>query len=518
MFIDNEWIDSADGSSFPTINPTTGDIICYVQEAKQKDVDKAVSAARLAGKPGSLWRSLEPCRRGLLLHRLADLMERDRVYLASLETLDNGKPYVHSLAIDLELAIRCLRYYAGWADKIHGKTLPVSPKYFAYTRREPVGVCGVIIPWNFPLLMLAWKIGPALACGNTVVVKPAEQTPLTALHVGSLIAEASQFISQIISVEKTTTKIEQPNFQFDSASFPPGVVNIVPGYGPITGEAVACHRQVDKVAFTGSTEVGKLIMTACGEHGLKRLSLELGGKSPNIIFADADVDEAIHQAHAGLFFNQGQVCTAGSRVFVEASIYDKFVDRSVELAKSRIMGDPFDPTTQQGPQIDKTHKERILNFIEKGKQEGAKLLCGGTSWGDKGYFIKPTVFADVVDPMIVAQEEIFGPVMQIMRFDTMKDLVEKANNTIYGLAAGVFTKDIDKALYVANNIQAGTVWVNCYNVFDATAPFGGYKMSGFGRELGQYGLDSYTEVKSVSRISVGENIKEVHLREHFRSL
>ncbi|KHJ42273.1 aldehyde dehydrogenase family protein [Trichuris suis] len=292
------------------------------------------------------------------------------------------------------------------------------------------------------------------------------------------------------------------------ASFPPGVVNIVPGHGATAGAAVASHRQVDKVAFTGSTEVGKQIMTSCGEHGLKRLSLELGGKSPNIIFADADIDEAIHQAHAGLFFNQGQVCTAGSRVFVEAPIYDKFVERSVELAKMRIMGDPFEPTTQQGPQIDKTHKERILSFIEKGKQDGARLLCGGSPWGDKGYFIEPTVFADVVDPMIIAQEEIFGPVMQIMRFDTMKDLVEKANNTIYGLAAGVFTKDIDKALYVANNIQAGTVWVNCYNVFDAAAPFGGYKMSGFGRELGQYGLDSYTEVKSVSRPSVDENRRD----------
>uniref|UniRef100_A0A5S6R2P4 Aldedh domain-containing protein n=1 Tax=Trichuris muris TaxID=70415 RepID=A0A5S6R2P4_TRIMR len=470
LFIHNEWVNSADGSSFATVNPSTGDVICHVQEAKERDVDRAVCSARLAGKAGSHWRSLEPYQRGRLLNRLADLMERDRIYLASLETLDNGKPYVYSLAVDLELTIRCIRYYAGWADKMHGKTLPISPKYFAYTRREPVGVCGVIIPWNFPLLMLAWKIGPALACGNTVVLKPAEQTPLTALHVGSLIAEAE---------------------------FPPGVVNIVPGFGATAGAAVVCHPQVDKVAFTGSTEVGKQIMSACGTHGLKRISLELGGKSPNIIFADADVDEAIQQAHSGLFFNQGQVCTAGSRVFVEGSIYDKFLDRSVHLAKSRAVGDPFDPTTEQGPQIDGTHKERILKFVEQGKQEGAKLLCGGGSWGDKGYFVQPTVFADVLDPMTIAQEEIFGPVMQIMRFDSMTDLVEKANNTIYGLAAGVFTKDIDKALYVANNIQAGTVWVNCYNVFDSSAPFGGYKMSGFGRELGQYGLDAYTEVKSV---------------------
>ncbi|KRZ37125.1 Aldehyde dehydrogenase, mitochondrial, partial [Trichinella pseudospiralis] len=443
LFINNEWINSADGKTFKTINPTTGEVICEVQEAKEVDVDKAVGAAKLAFQPGSAWRKTEPYQRSKLLHRFADLLERDRVYLASLETLDNGKPYVESYTEDMEMM------------EIFLPTPDMNPLVFV---------------WNYPLLMFAWKLGPALACGNTVVLKPAEQTPLTALHVGSLIVEAG---------------------------FPPGVVNIVPGYGPVAGHALACHSNVDKVAFTGSTEIGRKIMSNSANSNLKRITLELGGKSPNIVFADADLEHAVKQAHSGLFSNQGQICCASSRIFVEGKVYDKFLELSVQMAKSRRLGNPFDPNTDQGPQIDQNHRERILNFIEKGKQEGAKLACGGRAAGEKGYFVEPTVFADVQDPMVIAQEEIFGPVMQIMRFDSMEDLIEKANNTIYGLAAAVFTKDIDKALHVANNMRAGVVWVNCYGIFDSSAPFGGYKMSGFGRELGEYGLEAYTEVKTV---------------------
>ncbi|KRZ56255.1 Aldehyde dehydrogenase, mitochondrial [Trichinella nativa] len=468
LFISNEWIDSADGKTFKTINPTTGEVICEVQEAKEVDVDKAVGAAKLAFQPGSAWRKTEPYQRSKLLHRLADLLERDRVYLASLETLDNGKPYVESYTDDMEMVIRFITQ-DGQIKFTEKPFQQENGNFFAYTRHEPVGVCGQIIPWNYPLLMFAWKLGPALACGNTVVLKPAEQTPLTALHVGSLIAEAG---------------------------FPPGVVNIVPGYGPVAGHALACHSNVDKVAFTGSTEIGRKIMSNSANSNLKRITLELGGKSPNIVFADADFEHAVKQAHSGLFSNQGQICCASSRIFVEGKVYDKFVELSVQMAKRRRLGNPFDPNTDQGPQIDQNHRERILNFIEKGKQEGAKLACGGRAAGEKGYFVEPTVFADVQDPMVIAQEEIFGPVMQIMRFDSMEDLIEKANNTIYGLAAAVFTKDIDKALHVANNMRAGVVWVNCYGIFDSTAPFGGYKMSGFGRELGEYGLEAYTEVKT----------------------
>jgi len=320
-------------------------------------------------------------------------------------------------------------------------------------------------------LMQAWKLGPALACGNTVVLKPAEQTPLTALYVANLIKEAG---------------------------FPPGVVNVVPGYGPTAGQAISSHPDIRKVAFTGSTEVGHMVMESAAKSNLKRVTLELGGKSPNIVFADADIDHAIEQSHFALFFNQGQCCCAGSRLFVEGKIYDQFVERSVQRAKKRTVGDPFDANTEQGPQVDKDQMTKILSLIDAGKKDGAKLLTGGKRHGDKGYFVEPTIFCDVKDPMRIAQEEIFGPVMQIMRFDNVEDIIEKANNTIYGLAAAVFTKDMDKALHIANNIQAGTVWVNCYDVFDAGAPFGGYKMSGIGRELGQYGLDAYTEVKTVT--------------------
>jgi len=470
LLINNRWVDSVRGKTFPTVNPSTGEEISQIAEGDAADVDLAVKAARHAFERGP-WRRMAAAERGRLLNKLADLIEQHADELARLESLDNGKPYQVAKAADLPLTIACYRYYAGWADKVQGKTIPIAGNYFCYTRLEPVGVVGQIIPWNFPLLMQAWKLGPALACGNTVVLKPAEQTPLTALRVGELILEAG---------------------------FPEGVVNIVPGYGPTAGQAIARHMDVDKVAFTGSTEVGHLIMEAAAQTNLKRVTLELGGKSPNIVFADADLDAAIEGSHFALFFNQGQCCCAGSRLFVERKVYDEFVGRSVERAKRRTVGDPFDPKTEQGPQVDDAQFEKVMGYIDAGKREGAKMLCGGTRVGDRGYFIEPTVFADVKDNMKIAQEEIFGPVMSIIPFESIDDVVNRANNTLYGLAAAVWTKDVSKALAIANNVRAGTVWVNCYDVFDAAAPFGGFKQSGMGRELGEYGLQQYTEVKTVT--------------------
>ncbi|XP_069475613.1 aldehyde dehydrogenase, mitochondrial [Ambystoma mexicanum] len=471
LFINNEWHDAVSKRTFPTINPATGEIICQVAEGDKADVDKAVKAARQAFELGSPWRRMDASHRGVLMNRLADLMERDRMHLATLETLDNGKPYTVAYAVDLDLTIKCLRYYAGWADKCHGKTIPIDGDYFCYTRHEPVGVCGQIIPWNFPLLMQAWKLGPALATGNVVVMKVAEQTPLSALHVASLIKEAG---------------------------FPPGVVNIIPGMGPTAGAAISSHMLVDKVAFTGSTEVGMLIQQAAGSSNLKKVTLELGGKSPNIILSDADMELAVEQSHFALFFNQGQCCCAGSRTFVQEDIYREFVDRSIERAKQRVVGNPFDFKTEQGPQVDEEQFKKILGYISAGKKEGAQLLHGGGVAADRGYFIQPTVFGDVKDDMTIASEEIFGPVMSILKFKSIEEVIKRANNSIYGLAAAVFTKDLDKANYIANGVRAGTVWINCYDVLGAQAPFGGYKSSGSGRELGEYGLEAYTEVKTVT--------------------
>jgi aldehyde dehydrogenase (NAD+) len=470
ILIDNQWTDAASGRTFPTYNPATGDEICRVAEADREDVDRAVTAARRAFDRGP-WRKMAASERGRLLNKLAGLIEKHADELARLESLDNGKPYRVALAADLPLTTACYRYYGGWADKIQGRTIPISGSYFCYTRLEPVGVVGQIIPWNFPLLMQAWKLGPALACGNTVVLKPAEQTPLTALRVGELIVEAG---------------------------FPEGVVNILPGYGPTAGQAIARHMDVDKVAFTGSTEVGHLIMEAAAQTNLKRVTLELGGKSPNIVFADADLDQAIEGSHFALFFNQGQCCCAGSRLFVERKIYDQFVERSVDRARRRTVGDPFDDKTEQGPQVDNAQFAKVMSYIDSGRNEGAKLLCGGDRVGDRGYFVAPTVFADVHDEMKIAQEEIFGPVMSIIPFDGVEEVIERGNRTMYGLAAAVWTRDIGKATAIANGLRAGTVWVNCYDVFDAAAPFGGFKQSGIGRELGEYGLQQYTEVKTVT--------------------
>ncbi|AFY58088.1 NAD-dependent aldehyde dehydrogenase [Rivularia sp. PCC 7116] len=469
LLINNEWVESVSGKRFETINPTTGEVICDVAEADAADVDKAVKAAKRAFEGGE-WRNMSATRRGELLYKLADLIEQNIDELARLETLDNGKTLKDAYG-DLHLVLRCYRYYAGWADKVHGKTIPINGPYLCYTRHEPVGVVGQIIPWNFPLLMQAWKLSPALATGNVVVMKTAEQTPLSALRVGELIVEAG---------------------------FPPGVVNILSGYGPTAGAAIARHMDVDKLAFTGSTEVGHLVMEAAARSNLKRVTLELGGKSPNIVFADADMDAAIEGAHKSLFFNQGQCCNAGSRLFVEEKCYDEFVAKSVEKAKNRLVGDPFDSKTQQGPQVDRDQFDRVMNYIEAGMREGANMMCGGHRVGDRGYFIEPTVFANVTNDMTIAQEEIFGPVMSIIKFKDIEEAIHLANTTMYGLAAGVWTKDITKAHRVANSVRAGTVWVNCYHVFDAAAPFGGFKQSGMGRELGEYCLEHYTEVKTVT--------------------
>jgi aldehyde dehydrogenase (NAD+) len=470
LLIGNEWVPSESGKTFPTFNPATGEEIAQISEADAADVDKAVRAARTAFECGP-WRKTSASERGRLLNRLADLMEQNADEFAALETLDNGMPLAVARHVAVALTIAHFRYFAGWADKNHGKTIPINGDYFCYTRHEPVGVVGQITPWNFPLLMYGMKLGPALATGNTVVLKPAEQTPLTALRLGELIVEAG---------------------------FPAGVVNILPGYGPTAGAAIGEHMDIDKVAFTGSGEVGRLLMQAAGRSNLKRVSLELGGKSPNIVFADADMEQAIEGCHLGVFFNQGQICCAGSRLFVEEKVYDEFVEKSVARARRRTVGDPFDESTEQGPQIDGTQFDKVMSYIDVGKREGAELLTGGKRVGDRGHFIEPTVFANVQDEMKIAREEIFGPVMSIIRFRNLDEVVERANNTPYGLAAAVWTRDIGKAHAIANNVRAGTVWVNCFDVFDAAAPFGGFKQSGIGREMGEYALQQYTEVKTVT--------------------
>ncbi|XP_059169587.1 aldehyde dehydrogenase, mitochondrial-like [Physella acuta] len=469
IFINNEFVNAVSGKTFATINPTTEEVICEVAEGDKADVDKAVKAAKEAFRLGSPWRTMDATERQNLLLRLADLIERDRNYIASLETLDNGKPFSASFAVDLDLTIKCYRYHAGWVNKRGGKVVPMDGNYFSYVRHEPVGVCGQIIPWNFPLLMQAWKLGPALAMGNTVVMKPAEQTPLTALYIAQLAVEAG---------------------------FPPGVINIVPGFGPTAGAAIAEHMDVDKIAFTGSTEIGQLIPQMAARSNLKRVTLELGGKSPQIVYSDSNMAQAIDSTHVGLFFNQGQCCTAGSRVFVEDKIYKDFVELATEKAKKRTVGNPF-TNVDQGPQVDGDQMGKILDLINSGKKEGATMTVGGSRVGDKGYFVAPTIFADVQDNMRIAREEIFGPVMQIFKFKNDQELLERAHNTIYGLAASVYTQDLDRAIFLSNSLRAGTVWINCHNVFDTALPFGGYKMSGQGRELGEYGVEAYTEVKSV---------------------
>ncbi len=472
LLIGGKWVDSEAGKTFETRNPANDQVLARVAEGSKADVDMAVKAARKAFEEGP-WRKMGAAERSRLIYKLADLIEKHADEFAQLETLDNGKPIKESRYVDVPQTIETFRYYAGWVTKLEGETINVNSNFFNYTLREPVGVVGQIIPWNFPLLMAAWKLGPALACGNTLVLKPAEQTPLTALRLGELICEAG---------------------------FPEGVVNIVTGFGPdAAGQALAEHMDVDKVAFTGEDKTGRKIIEYSAGN-LKRVSLELGGKAPNIVFADADIDAAVKGAIMGIFFNQGQVCCAGSSLFLEKSIHDQFLTKLEERARSLRQGPGLDEKTQIGPQVSKEQLERILNYCKIAAGEGAKLVCGGERpEGDlaKGYFVKPTIFAGVKNEMRIAQEEVFGPVLAVIPFASMEEVAEQANKVTYGLSGAVWTRDIKKAHKLASHIKAGTIWVNCFNAFDPAVPFGGYKMSGYGRELGKHSIELYTQIKSV---------------------
>jgi phenylacetaldehyde dehydrogenase len=474
LFINGQWSDAASGKTFETPDPATGETLARIAEGDAEDINRAVKAARKAFEEGP-WSRMTPSDRGRIVWKIGDLILEHTDELAQLESLDNGKPFVVAQAADIPLAADLFHYMAGWATKIEGNSIDISVPYMpganfhAYTRREAIGVVGQIIPWNFPLLMAAWKLGPALAAGCTVVLKPAEQTPLTALRLAELIAEAG---------------------------VPDGVVNVVPGYGETAGAALAAHPDVDKVAFTGSTEVGKLIVQAAGATNLKKLTLELGGKSPNIVFDDAD-PAAVEGAANAIFFNHGQCCVAGSRLFVQQSRFDEVVDGVSEIAKSLKIGSGMDPSTQMGPLVSAEQLSRVTGYLDSGREAGATAVTGGGRFGDKGYFVEPTVLTNTTPDMKVVREEIFGPVVVAAPFSDLDEIAAVANDTEYGLGAGIWTRDIGKAHAMAKKLRAGTVWINCYNVFDASLPFGGYKQSGWGREMGHEVLNNYTEVKSV---------------------
>jgi len=469
LFINNEWVHSAEGVTHEVINPTNGKSIGVIELASEKDIDIAVKAARTAFE--TTWGfHTSGAQRGRLLFKLAELIEKHVDELAALEALDNGKAVSIAKVVDVQGAADVLRYYGGWADKIHGKTIEVDETKLAYTRHEPIGVVGSIVPWNFPIWMLSWKLGPALATGNTVVFKPSEFTPLTALRVASLVAEAG---------------------------FPPGVINIVPGYGNVAGAAISSHMDIDKVAFTGSTIVGRHIMKSAANSNLKAVTLELGGKSPTLIMDDADLDQAIKWAAFGILFNHGQTCSAGSRVYVQESIYPKFIEKFTETMKNVPVGDPFNPSTFQGPQVSQIQFDRIMTHIENGKKEGATLHLGGERHGQEGFFIQPTIFTDVKPEMSISKEEIFGPVVVVATFKTDEEIIKIANEHHYGLAAAVFSANTSRSINISNKLRAGTVWINSYNLLHPNVPFGGYRHSGIGRELGEYALSNYTEVKAV---------------------
>ncbi len=468
LMINNEWVDSSDGSTFETLNPATGETIAKVAHATAKDVDMAVKAARRAVETGP-WSRMDAADRGRLMYKLADRIEQEAGELAMLESLNCGKTIRDSRG-DVGGVVNTLRYYAGWADKIEGKTVPVRGGFLSYTLRQPVGVVGQIIPWNFPLLMLAWKWGPALAGGNAIVMKTAEQTPLSAMRLAELAIEVG---------------------------FPPGVINLLAGLGETTGDAMVKHPDIDKIAFTGHVDTAKLIQKNAA-NSLKRCTFELGGKSPNVIFADCDLDKAVEGAFHAIYFHCGQCCTAGSRLFVEKSIREKFVERLAARAKQRKIGDPMAEDTDQGPQVSQEQLDKILGYVAAGQKAGAKLVVGGERVGPNGYFVSPTIFDNVTDDMTIATDEIFGPVVSVLPFETFDEVVERANNTSYGLAAGVWTTNLEKAHLYAKQVKAGTIWVNTYHVVDTSTPFGGFKMSGQGRENGEAALDHYTETKTVT--------------------
>jgi len=468
LLIGGKWMPAKSGKTFETINPANEEVLALIAEGDKADIDEAVKAARKAFEEGA-WPSMGPHQRARLMLKIAELIDAHTDELAELETLDNGKPLTFSKAFDVPAAAETFRYYAGWVTKLYGETNPSDPAFFNYTLREPVGVCGQIIPWNFPLLMAAWKLGPALACGNTVILKPAEQTPLTALRLGELMMEAG---------------------------LPAGVVNVITGFGPGAGSSIAEHPAIDKVAFTGSTEVGKIILKASAGN-LKKVSLELGGKAPNIIFPDADLDQAVPTSMMGVYFNSGQVCCAGTRIFVQRDRYDEVVEKFANFSKGVSVGDPFDQKNVIGPVVSQEQFDRVKGYLAIGKKEGAKVSAGGETYGEKGYFVKPTLFSGVNNNMQIAREEIFGPVGAAISFKDENDAVLQGNDTDYGLSAAVWTRDISRAHKVARSLKAGTVWVNCYNQLDPISPFGGYKQSGFGRELGKYAIDLYTQIKSV---------------------
>ena len=468
LFINNEWVDSASRKTFETLNPATGETIASVAEGGAEDVDRAVKAARRALESGP-WASMDAADRGRILFKLADAVEQNLEELAALESINCGKTITDSRG-DMQGVANTLRYYGGWADKLEGRTIPVRGSFLSYTLRQPVGVVGQIIPWNFPLLMLAWKLGPALACGNTVVMKPAEQTPLTALRIAELAAECG---------------------------LPAGVLNIVNGFGETAGAALCTHPDVDKIAFTGHVDTAKIIQKATADT-LKRTSYELGGKSPNVIFADANINDAVEGAFHAIYFHGGQCCTAGSRLFVEEKIRDEFVSKLAAKAKGRRLGDPLDPETQQGPQVSQEQLDKILGYVDIGQKQGAKLVTGGHKAGERGFYVEPTIFDGVKDEMAIAKDEIFGPVVSVLPFKSAEEVFDRANRTSYGLAAAIWTKDIDKAHLYAKHVKAGTVWVNCYHIVDSTTPFGGFKMSGHGRENGEAALELYTELKTVT--------------------
>ena len=473
LFINGQWEEAASGKTIEVHNPATGDLLTTVPDGESPDVDRAVAAAR-ASFEKKTWRGLDPSKKENILWNVAELLLKYKEELSILESMENGKTVREAAGADVDPAIDCFRYYAGWVRKLHGETIPVDGPYLNYTLREPVGVVGAIVPWNYPLQLAVWKVAPALACGCSVVLKPSEMTPLTALRLAEICVEAG---------------------------VPQGVLNVVTGYGWTAGEALARHIDVDKISFTGSTRTGRVLLRASAESNLKRVSLELGGKSPNIIFPDADMEAATKAAFWGIFANKGEICSAASRLLLHADIHDQFIDSLASRARRLKVGDPLDKATMMGSQISETQLNRILSYIESGKQEGAKVLCGGERDTEgsnaKGFFVKPTIFSEVKPHMKIAQEEIFGPVLAAIRFKDAGEAVEIANSTIYGLVSAVWTRDIKLAHRLAGEIRAGSVWINLYNGFDSASPFGGYKQSGFGRDLGAHALEQYTNVKSV---------------------